>query len=1291
MHNNIMEAGSRDRPSMLAIGRYPQWRSRFLRYIDTRPNGDALRKCILNGPYIPSTVDEIHSTVDACQIAQEMQEAIERVQQESQKGLKTLRIIKKKTLLCKQAEKGVPLQAEQFEWLADTDEKIDEQELEAHYSYMAKIQEVPTADTCTESEPLEQVQNDTGYNVFPNDLQHSKKSESISNTCIVETDDSNVIPDSLDMCVDVIQNDQNDVETMMSAQSEIPCLYAFPFDQSTYANRLIPDREETLALERESRSKLNKDSDIVDNAWVKHTKDQFRAPTAKDMDILIKTCLMPLTLKTRNDSFIFVHELKQEMHADLKYVESLENEIDELESDKAEFSNMYDMIVPQLRSNHIKDKVVPNNSQVKLKKTQVEDHPRIPSISNKIKPVTACNDSLNSRTSNANAICTTCGKCLVDSDHFACATKMLNDVNARTKNPNVVPISTRKPKGHVNKSVATPYKKKVASQSTTQKSKSYHRMLYEKTNKMKEKRDPCILVGYSTQSKGYRVYNKRKRLIVESIHIRFDEIKEMSETSVANDTSGLVPHRQKASDYDNSDLVPQLQNVSSSADAHVPSQQELDLQFGPLYDEFFTAGTSSVNKSSSPTNNFNQQDTQPTTNIQSTSETSTPTYVHAEENNDNQAEEEHLQVDEFTNPFCDESSSQDIEQVRGNPSKPVQTRRQLATDLEMCMFALTASTAKQKNIKEAMADSAWIEAMQEELHQFDRLQDEDQTIISNKALLVAKGYAQEEGINFEESFAPVARLEAIRIFVAYVAHKSFPIYQMDVKTMFLNGPLKEEVYVAQPDGFVDPGHPKKVYRLRKALYRLKQALRACQAKYALEILHKHGMEKGQSIGTPMATKPKLDADLSRNPVDQTDYRCKIGSLMYLTSTRPDIVQAGSSFGLTAFLDVDHAGCIDTHKSTSGGIQVLGDKTEYHLADMFTKALPEDRFKYLVKRIVKMEILLEPTSIKLLTPQHNGMSKRRSQTLLDMVRSTMNLTTLPKSFWGYALESAARIPNMVPTKKVKRTPYEIWHGKAPKLSYLRVWGSEFFKNSLTVQETSGSNGLLESSGSGEGLELIQEDDTQPSKNTSEIHNEVMEALVISISSDLSIESVGSSFLRVILVGSIFDEVSVAPKVGAVVVTSPARVLELDTHLSSEADPSESSLPLVSVAPMVSPFLCSDDSESDTEMPERHVSPTPHDDMLTRSSSSYSSSYHSSFGHSILCHSLSGHTPPDTTITDSSTTPRFVYPPLARTLRYSEAYRRWRSAPCIHRQHLSHRLGILLLGHLLDHLVETRKGG
>nr|GFB48296.1 hypothetical protein [Tanacetum cinerariifolium] len=237
-----------------------------------------------------------------------------------------------------------------------------------------------------------------------------------------------------------------------------------------------------------------------------------------------------------------------------------------------------------------------------------------------------------------------------------------------------------------------------------------------------------------------------------------------------------------ASDYDQPDPVPQRQDVYSLANADVPSQQELDLLFGPLYDEFFNAGSN------------------PSMNVQSTSTPSTHTNVHAEENNNDQAEEgKQLQDAEFTNPFYapaqeeTESSSHNIgnlnvptfnqphvfeyrwmkdhplEQVRRNPSRPMKTRRQLATDPEMCMFALTVSTTEPKNIKEVMADSAWIEAMQEELHQFDRLQvwelvdkpfgkpiirlkwlwknkkDEDQTVIRNKARLVAKGYAHEEG------------------------------------------------------------------------------------------------------------------------------------------------------------------------------------------------------------------------------------------------------------------------------------------------------------------------------------------------------------------------------------------------------------------------------------------------------------------------------------------------------------------------------------------------------------------
>ncbi|GJW04815.1 ribonuclease H-like domain-containing protein [Tanacetum coccineum] len=294
--------------------------------------------------------------------------------------------------------------------------------------------------------------------------------------------------------------------------------------------------------------------------------------------------------------------------------------------------------------------------------------------------------------------------------------------------------------------------------------------------------------------------------------------------------------------------------------------KSLDLLFNPLYDEFFNAENAQFDE-----NEFYNIFITP---VREESESPTR-YV--DPSNMHTFYQRHQSEHRWTKDHS-------LEQVRGNPSKPAQIRPQLATDHEM-----------------------------------------------------SKGYAQEEGIDFEESFAPVARLEAVRIFVAYDAHKSFPIYQMDVKTAFLNGPLKEEVYVAQPDGFVDPDHLEKVYHLRKDLYGLKQAPGAyanlCrwhyfQAKYALEILKKHGMERCESLGTPLANKPKLDADLSSTPIDQTKYHSMIGSLMYLTSSRPDIVQAypkDYGFELTAFLDANHAGCLDIRKSTSGGIQFLGDK------------------------------------------------------------------------------------------------------------------------------------------------------------------------------------------------------------------------------------------------------------------------------------------------------------------------------------------------------------------------------
>nr|GEZ20419.1 integrase, catalytic region, zinc finger, CCHC-type, peptidase aspartic, catalytic [Tanacetum cinerariifolium] len=693
---------------------------------------------------------------------------------------------KEKMLLCKQAEQGVPLQAEQYDWLADTDEDVNEQELEAYYSYMAKIQEVPIANSGTDSEPVKQTK-----------------------------------------------------------QTEFEKYKAF--------------NDRTIVYDK-----------------------------LEHMEILIQTCLMPLAIKTQNDSFKFVHELKQEMHADLKYVESLEKEIDELESDKAEFSDMYDVILqecvskdimcsylqslsdldaldelqclyihkvkecdclaqkllkqtesiskktmsvpkanvseglskpvtaqtlpqtarqavsninvlkpgmfridnktthtrapqlpqtvrntnprvststrvnhkpnvsrPQLKSNQSRDKVLPNNSQVKVKKSQVEVHPRIPSVSKKMKSVTACKDSLNSRTLNANIIqlilfivdsrymkhmtgnlkllCNFVEKFLgtvrFGNDQFApilgygdlvlgnvtinrvyyieglnhnlfsvgqfCdadlevafrkSTCFVRDLQAKRSSFKLKAVPSSKGRLNLlhmdlcgsmriasinrNKYILvivddylrytwtlflhskdeTPEVLKdflmtiqrnlqapVITIHTDRGTKFLNKTLnaffkeegieHQTSTAQTPEQNGVVKRRNRTLSKGYRVYNKRTRMIVKSIHIRFDEIKEVSKTSVANNTLGLVPQRQKASDYDNPDPVPQRQDVYYSTDTNVPSQQELDLLFGPMSDEFFNAGS-------------NPQDKQTLTNIPSTSAPSTPTNVLAEENTDHQAEE----------------------------------------------------------------------------------------------------------------------------------------------------------------------------------------------------------------------------------------------------------------------------------------------------------------------------------------------------------------------------------------------------------------------------------------------------------------------------------------------------------------------------------------------------------------------------------------------------------------------------------------------------------------------------
>nr|GEZ01576.1 hypothetical protein [Tanacetum cinerariifolium] len=433
----------------------------------------------------------------------------------------------------------------------------------------------------------------------------------------------------------------------------------------------------------------------------------------------------------------------------------------------------------------------------------------------------------------------------------------------------------------------------------------------ENLDKMKEKGDECIFVGYSTQSIAYRVFNKRTRVIMESIHVNFDELPQMASDHVSSDPA---PECQTmALNHDSLSPVNQRQAIVTQADRTVTTSNELDLLFSLMFDELINGSSKVVSKpsalSAADASNQHQQYTTPLTNHTTPAPTCqiptlAPTVISFENINQAETHAENDQVadDEFINIFSTsvqdqgETSSRHVDssnmhtfyqryptehrwtkdhpldQVIGNPSQSIRTRRHLELDAEMCMFALT-----------------WL---------WKNKRDEENTVIQNKSRLVAKGYAQKEGVDFEESFAPVARLEAVSKVGALM-------YLTASRPDIMHATCYCARYQAQPT-------EKHLTAVKRIFWYLKDTIHM-------------GLWYPKDIG----------------------------------------------FELTAFLDSDHASCLDSHKSTSGGIQFLGgDKlvswsskkqdctlmssakaeTEYQLADLFTKALPVERFQYLVRRL-----------------------------------------------------------------------------------------------------------------------------------------------------------------------------------------------------------------------------------------------------------------------------------------------------------------------------------------------------
>ncbi|GJX71021.1 uncharacterized mitochondrial protein-like protein [Tanacetum coccineum] len=495
----------------------------------------------------------------------------------------------------------------------------------------------------------------------------------------------------------------------------------------------------------------------------------------------------------------------------------------------------------------------------------------------------------------------------------------------------------------------------------------------ENLGKLQPKADIGIFIGYAPTKKAFQIYNRRTRRIIETIHVDFDELKAMASE---HSSSGPVLHEMTLATI-SSGLVP---NPPLSTPFVPPSRTDWDLLFQPLFDELLTplpsvdcpalevialitevVAPESTESTGSPSSTIVDQDAPSPSNSQTRPETQSLVIPNNVEEDNHDLDVAHMNNDPFFGiPILENdseaSSSLDViptvvhiaapysehvtkwtkdhplENIIGELERPISTRLQLHEQALFCYYdAFLSLELVPRPDKVMVITLKWIYKVK---------LDDTGGILKNKARLVARGYRQEEGIDFEESFAPVARLDAIRIFLAYDAHMNMIVYQMDVKTSFLNGILREEVYISlSPRGiFLN------------------------QSKYALESLKKYGMKSSDPVDTLMVEKSKLNEDPQGKTVDPTHYRGMVGTLMYLTANRPDLTFAvcmcacqpkptekhlhavkrifkflrrtinrglwypkDYSIALTAYANADHAGCQDTRRSHSRSIQLLGDR------------------------------------------------------------------------------------------------------------------------------------------------------------------------------------------------------------------------------------------------------------------------------------------------------------------------------------------------------------------------------
>ncbi|KAJ9546541.1 hypothetical protein OSB04_019084 [Centaurea solstitialis] len=365
--------------------------------------------------------------------------------------------------------------------------------------------------------------------------------------------------------------------------------------------------------------------------------------------------------------------------------------------------------------------------------------------------------------------------------------------------------------------------------------------------KFDSKSDDGIFLGYSSISKTYRV-----QTIEETIHVKFDE------------SGPTFPHA-----HDSSEINQWADSFFQVPDIPIADPSPQDLPDG--FEENPTLPSHIPIPpllNATPITQVTPELDQPT-NSEDFSQTTVSEPAPTNLLPDPSVNEASTSGQVYQPPALRWTKDHPIDQVLGNPSSGVKTRRQSGN---VCLYVNFISENEPKEIDDALRDPAWVSAMQEELAEFIKNNvwllvprprkrtiigskwifrnklDEIGTIIRNKARLVAQRYRQEEGIDYDETFAHVARLEAFRLFLTFVAHMNFKVFQMDIKNAFLNGKLNEEVYVAQPPGFVDPTFPDHVYKLNKALFGLKQAPRAWYDTLSTFLLSK-GFERGKIDST----------------------------------------------------------------------------------------------------------------------------------------------------------------------------------------------------------------------------------------------------------------------------------------------------------------------------------------------------------------------------------------------------------------------------------------------------------